>query len=168
MRLPLLLLALGACASDPGTSPGTLTKASDLVYQCDDSSGSFSCGTQIQLANGQLTATALHRDGTTGATQATGALTAAAQDQIDGLIAKLPLDTPDTIHDVGCGGAPLRSTTFSIQFTDGTAKDYSFEYGSGVASQIDDFVLQLVRQVNACGGDSVTLDACTPNAAPQL
>jgi hypothetical protein len=166
MRLPLLLLAVGACATDPGTSPGTLTKASDLDYQCDDSSASYSCGTSISLTNGQLTAIALHRDGTTGATIATGALTASAQDQIDSLIAKLPLDTPDTVHDVGCGGPPLRQTTFSIDFTNGTSRDYTFEYGSGVASQIDDFVLQLVRQVNACSGDSVTLDACTPNTQP--
>lgn len=168
MRLPLLLLAVGACATDPGTSPGTLTKASDVVYQCDDSSGSFSCGTQVQLANGQLTAIALHRDGTSGTTLATGALTASAQDQIDGLIAKLPLDTPDTVHEAGCGGAPLRSTTFSIDFANGTAKDYTFEYGSGVPGQIDDFVLQLVRQINACSGDSVTLESCTPNTLPQL
>lgn len=166
MRLPLLLLAVGACTGTQ-TSPGTLTKASDLVFQCTDSS-SASCGLSISFTDGQLAATALHKDGTTGAALATGALTAAAQDQIDGLIAKLPLDTPDTIHDIGCGGAPLRSTTFSIQFTDGKARDYTFQYGSGVASQIDDFVLQLVRDIDACGGSSVTLDACTPNAQPTL
>jgi hypothetical protein len=166
MRLSLLVLALGACSTDPSTSPGSLTKASDVVYQCDDSSGAFSCGTQVTLTDGQLTAVALHKDGTTGATLATGALTAAAQDQIDGLIAKLPLDTPDTIHSAGCGGAPLRSTTFSIDFKNGGAKDYSFEYGSGVAGDIDTFVLGLVRQIDACSGDSVTLDSCTPNTLP--
>ncbi len=165
MRLPLLLLALGACAGTD-TSPGTLTKASDLNFQCSDANASYSCGLSIAFTGGQLTATALHRDNTTGGTIATGALTAAAQDQIDGLIAKLPLDTPDTIHDVGCGGPPLRSTTFSIQFADGKARDYSFEYGSGVASDIDNFVLQLVRDIDACSGTSVTLDQCTPNTQP--
>jgi hypothetical protein len=167
MRFSWLLLALGACATEASTSPGSIAKASDLVYQCQDSS-SYSCGTQVQFADGQLAAIALHRDGTTGATLATGALTAAAQDQIDGLIAKLPLDTPATIHDVGCGGAPLRSTTFSIDFKNGGAKDYTFEYGSGVAGDIDTFVLGLVRQINACSGDSVTLDSCTLNAPPAI
>jgi hypothetical protein len=165
MRFSWLVLALGACSADTSTSPGNLTKASDLVYQCQDSS-SYSCGTQVQFTDGQLTAIALHRDGTTGATLATGALTAVAQDQIDGLIAKLPLNTPDTIHDEGCGFAPLRSTTFSIEFKNGAAKDYAFEYGSGVAGDIDAFVLGLVREINACSGDSVTLDSCTPNTQP--
>ena len=62
-----------------------------------------------------------------------------------------------------CGGAPLRTTTFSIQFDNGQMRDFTYQYGSGVAQQIDDYVLELVRQVNACAGDRVTFASCTPN-----
>ena len=170
MRLPFALLALGACASSPDTSTGTLTRASDLQYQCDDSAhdASFACGVSISLANGQLTATGLYKDGTSGGPGATGTLTPAAQADLDNLIASLPLSTPAMIHDSGCGGAPLRETTFAIQFDDGQARDYTFEYGSGPAAELDSFVIKLVGQIDACGGDSVTLAQCSPNTAPQL
>ena len=173
MRLPLLALVLAplaACATSPDTSTGALAKASDLNFQCDDSAHdpTFACGAQLSLDGDQLTATGLYRDNSTGGPGATGALTAMAQTDLDDLISALPLSTPAMIHDAGCGGAPLRQTTFAIQFDNGQLRQYTFEYGSGAAQKLDDYVLQLVRDVQACSGDRITFASCTPNAAPQL
>jgi len=176
MRLSLLAFALAplaACAtspSGPDTSTGQLAKASDVSYQCDDSAhdGSFSCGVKLAFDGDQLTASGVYKDGTAGGPGATGTLTANAAADLDGLIAQLPLSTPSTITQEDCGGAPLRTTTFSIQFDNGQMRDFTYQYGSGVAQQIDDYVLELVRQVNACAGDRVTFASCTPNTAPAL
>jgi hypothetical protein len=170
MRLALLAspLLLVACTSAPDTSTGTLTRASDLQFQCDDSahSPSFACGVTITFAGDQLTATGLYEDQTTGGPGATGTLTPGAVDELAGLIANLPLSTPEMIHDTGCGGAPLRSTQFSIQFDNGDTRNYTFEYGSGPAQDLNDFVIDLRGQIDACAGPSVTFASCTPNVAP--
>lgn len=172
MRLALLAspLLLVACASDPDTSTGTLTSASDLVFQCDDAAHdpTFSCGVAVTFAGDQLTATGLYRDQTTGGPGATGTLTAAAADQLQTLIASLPLTTPEMIHSADCGGAPLRQTTFAIQFDNGDAHTYTFEYGSGPAQDLNDFVIDLRGQIDACSGTSVTFTSCTPNLAPNI
>jgi hypothetical protein len=172
MRLAFAFLAvpLVACASSPDTSSGQLSRASDLNYQCDDSAhdAAFACGVKLAFDGDQLTATGLYRDGSTGGPGAVGVLGAQAQIDLDDLIAKLPLSTPAMIHDAGCGGAPLRETTFAIQFDDGQLRDYTFEYGSGPAQNLDSYVLSLVRDVQGCSGDRVAFTSCTPNTAPQL
>jgi hypothetical protein len=173
LHLAFVLASLGACATTPDstdTGTGQLAKASDLNYQCDDSAHdpSFACGAQLSFDGDQLTATGLYRDNSTGGPGATGALTAMAQSDLDDLISALPLSTPAMIHDAGCGGAPLRQTTFAIQFDDGQLRQYTFEYGSGAAQKLDDYVLQLVRDVQACSGDRITFASCTPNTAPAL
>lgn len=176
MRLSLLAFALAplaACAtspSPPDTGTGQLAAASDVSYQCDDSahSSAFSCGVKLAFEGDQLTASGLYKDGTAGGPGATGTLTANAAADLDALIAQLPMSTPTTITEEDCGGAPLRSTTFAIQYDDGQLKNFTYQYGSGVAQQIDDYVLELVRQVNACAGDRVTFASCTPNTAPAL
>ena len=170
MRLGLLAspLLLVACTSAPDTSTGSLTKASDLQFQCDDAahSSSFACGVAMTFAGNQVTATGLYRDQTTGGPGATAALTPAAADELAGLIAALPLDTPEMIHSADCGGAPLRSTQFSIQFDNGQAHDYTFEYGNGPAQDLNDFVIGLVGQIDACTGPDLTFAQCSPNVAP--
>ncbi len=172
MRLACVLLALPlvACASSPDTSTGQLARASDLNYQCDDSAhdAAFTCGVKLAFDGDQLTATGLYKDGTTGGPAASGALSAEAQVDLDNLIAKLPLSTPAMIHDAGCGGAPLRETTFAIQFDDGQLREYTYEYGSGAAQNLDSYVLSLVRDVQGCSGSHIAFTSCTPNTAPQL
>ena len=175
MRLASVLLAalalpLAACASSPDTSTGQLAKASDVNYQCDDSAHdpSFACGVKLAFDGDQVTATGMFRDGTAGGPGAVGTLAAQTQIDLDDLIAKLPLSTPAMIHDAGCGGAPLRETTFAIQFDDGKLRDYTFEYGSGPAQNLDTYVLSLVRDVQGCNGSHIAFTSCTPNAAPQL
>lgn len=167
MRLALSSLLLAACTSAPDTSTGSLTRASDLQFECDDSahSASFACGQSITFAGDQLTATGLYRDQTTGGPGATGTLTADASTELASLIAALPLSTPEMIHDEGCGGAPLRSTQFSIQFDNGQARSYTFEYGSGPAQDLNDFVINLRGQIDACSGSSITFASCSPNVA---
>jgi hypothetical protein len=170
MRLALFAspLLLVACTSAPDTSTGSLTKASDLQFQCDDSahSSSFACGVSMTFAGDQVTATGLYADQTTGGPGAVATLTPAAADELADLIASLPLSTPEMIHSADCGGAPLRSTQFSIQFDNGEARNYTFEYGSGPAQDLNDFVIDLRGQIDACSGTSVTFASCTPNIAP--
>ena len=174
MRLALfatLPLALAACGtSSPATSSGQLARASDINYQCDDSAhdGAFACGLKLAFDGDQLTATGVYKDGTVGGPGASGVLNAQAAVDLDDLIAKLPLSTPAMIHDAGCGGAPLRATTFAIQFDDGQLREYTYEYGSGPAQNIDDYVLSLVRDVQGCTGNRIAFTACTPNATPAL
>jgi len=176
MRLTLLAFALAplaACAtspSTPDTSTGELARATDTNYQCDDSAHdpTFACGVKLAFAGDQLTATGVYKDGTAGSPIAAGALTATAQADLDDLVAQLPLSTPAMITEEDCGGAPLRSTSFSIQFDNGQLRDFTYQYGSGVAQQIDEYVLELVRQVNTCAGDRITFASCTPNVEPQL
>ncbi|MBV8758043.1 MAG: hypothetical protein JO257_12225 [Deltaproteobacteria bacterium] len=165
-----LAVPLAACASSPETSTGQLAKASDLNYQCDDSAHdpSFACGVKLAFDGDQLTATGVYRDGTAGGPGARGTLSGQAQIDLDDLIAKLPLSTPAMIHDAGCGGAPLRQTTFAVQFDDGQLREYTYEYGSGAAQNLDSYVLSLVRDVQGCSGSHIAFASCTPNAAPQL
>lgn len=169
MRLVLLAspLLLIACTSAPDTSTGSLTRASDLQFDCDDAPhSSFACGVAMTFAGDQITATGLYRDQTTGGPGATATLSADASAQLAGIIASLPLSTPAMIHEAGCGGAPLRSTQFSVQFDNGEARDYTFEYGSGPAQELNDFVIDLRGQIDACSGTSVTFTSCTPNVEP--
>lgn len=168
MRLPLLLLAIGACTSAPDTSTGSLTRASDLRYECDDSAhaSTFACGVSMTLSADQVTATGLYADHTTGGPGAVATLTPDALAELDGLIASLPLSTPAMIHDEGCGGAPLRDTQFSIHFDDGQQRDYTFEYGSGPAQDLNDFVLDLVGEITTCSGARLAFSQCTPSIAP--
>lgn len=167
MRLALASLLLAACTSAPDTSTGSLTRASDLQFECDDSAhtSSFACGVSITFAGDQLTATGLYLDQSTGGPGATGTLTPAAADELASLIAALPLSTPEMIHEAGCGGAPLRSTQFSIAFDNGQSRNYTFEYGSGPAQDLNDFVIDLRGQIDACTGSSITFASCTPNVA---
>ena len=168
----ILAAPLAACAtspSTPDTSTGQLAQATDTDYQCDDSAhaSTFACGVNLVFAGPDFQATGRFKDGTAGGQMAVGTLTDGAEADLENLIAQLPLSTPDTITEANSGGAPLRSTTFSIQFDDGKTRDFTYQYGSGVAQQIDEYVLEIVRQVNACSGDRVTFNSCTPNIAPQ-
>lgn len=167
----LLALPFAACGtSSPDTSSGQLARASDINYQCDDSAhdASFACGLKLAFDGDQVTATGVYKDGTAGGPGASGVLSAQAAVDLDDLIAKLPLSTPAMIHDAGCGGAPLRATTFAIQFDDGQLREYTYEYGSGPAQNINDYVLSLVRDVQGCNGSQIAFSTCTPNATPAL
>jgi hypothetical protein len=112
--LPLLVLLVTACSSSgPETSPGTLlatAKTSGGLIPCDPSKPW--CGFDVKYVDAEVFAKSRTATGMVHAMLAPDTLT-----ELDGLIAKIPLKTPDE-EPTGCADSPI--VTMTIDFdTDG-------------------------------------------------
>jgi len=159
-----LSLALAACTTTTPTSSGQLVTADDRINACDDDSHASACGTHLAFDRDRVTSNGVFKDGGQAPSGALAALTPDASAELGALVAQLPLDTPDTIAEEGCGGPAVRSTSFTIAFDDGEVRQFDYQYGSGVAQQLDSYITMLVGELAACSGSHVTFEHCVPNA----
>jgi len=164
--LPLLaLLVAAACTTETTTDTGQLTGFEDRMFaECQDAGGTYSCGLRVSVTGGQIQALGLFNDGATGGPSATGTLTESAQAELADVIAQIPMETPGTVHDVGCGGAPLRSTSLDVLFDHNGTRHFDIEYASdGPMAELNTYVTDLVTEIRTCSGSRVTFDGCTVN-----
>src|ERR1041385_2574906 len=110
-RLLLLAIAVSAaaCTSEPSTDPGQIVRIQDRWFDACHEGNSATCSIEVTFADGQFTALGRYLDGSAGPT-ASGTVTDAGSGRLAELISHVPLESPDTIHDPGCGGPPPRVT----------------------------------------------------------
>ena len=161
--LPILAFA-AACTTTEATDTGQLVGIEDRMFaECQDGT-SFSCGVRVTVTDGQVVATGVFEDGRTGGPSATGALTEAAQLELSGMIGQIPLSTPSTIHEAGCGGAPLRATGLDVMFDHDGLRHFDVQYaGEGPMQDLNDYVMDLVTEIRLCSSSRMTFDACQAN-----
>jgi hypothetical protein len=165
--LPVLaLLCAAACTTETTTDTGQLTGFEDRIFaDCQDAGGTaYSCGLRVSVTDGQIQALGLFNNGATGGPSATGTLTEAAQVQLGDMIAQIPMETSGTVHDEGCGGAPLRTTSLDVLFDHNGTRHFDIEYTSdGPMAELHTYVNDLVTDIRTCSGGRVTFEACTAN-----
>ena len=165
MRRYLALAFLAACTTTPETDTGQLAGFEDRLYEECQDNASFTCGLRVTVTDGQISAVGIRTDGSTSAAPATGTLTADAQIALDDMIARIPMSTPSTVHDEGCGLAPTRSTNLDVVFDTHGLRHFDIEYASdGAMAELHELVLDLVTEIRLCSGSHLTFDACQRNA----
>ena len=165
MHRYLALAFLAACTATPETDTGQLTRFEDRMFaECQDGSG-FTCGVQVTVTDGQISAVGVRNDGETNGATTTGLLTADAQLALDDMIARIPMSTPSTVHDQGCGLAPIRATNLDVMFDVNGLRHFDIEFASeGAMAELHTLVLDLVTEIRLCNGSHLTFDACQPNS----
>jgi hypothetical protein len=167
MRRLLLLstvLAASACTTEPQTDTGKLVRIHEqILSECEDGSG-FTCGLQVSFADGRFTARGVTNDGAAIGPEAVGVLTEGARFRLDVLIAQIPLESPDTIHDVGCGLAPTQSTSADVAFDHDGMRHFAIEFASsGPMVDFSSYLNDLITGVRTCNSTELELESCTKN-----
>lgn len=153
-----------ACTTESPTDTGQLVGIKDQVFECQETAGgAFTCSLEVAIADGQLTALGRYEDGATGPV-ATATINDAARGRISDLVAHLPLDSSDTVHDVGCGAAPFRATNADLVFDHDGARSFNIEYAvEGPMADFSRYLQDLVTGIRTCSSTELTFDSCTPN-----
>jgi hypothetical protein len=162
-----LLLILSACTTDadgPETSAGELTRVRDQAFACDDTANdaSWACTIDITIAGDQLTSVGIHNDGTSNGPRATATLSPIALAEIGALIETMPMSQEDP--GVRCGGAPLATRDYTIQFDSVGERLLNFQsVESGPARELENYVTGLITSIDTCqGNDKISFTSCTP------
>lgn len=74
----------------------------------------------------------------------------------------------DGVDGIGCGGAPLASRTYPIDFDTVGVRDLEFHAAaSGPLLELENRITGLITAIDTCtGSDSMTCASCTPRIAP--
>ena len=167
-RLALLVAvtaAVPACTTDdgPATDTGQLVRVKDQLFaDCKEGAGT-TCTIDVTFAEGVVTAQGRFENGELGPT-ATATLTDSARAHITSLVAQLPLTSPDTVHDQGCGGAPLRTTDADLVFDHDGARSFTIEYAvQGPMADFSHYVQDIVTSIRTCTAGELTFSSCDPN-----
>jgi len=165
MRRYLPALAFIAACTTEVTDTGQLVGFEDRMFaECEDA-GSFTCGVRVSVTDGQVVAVGMTNQGATQSTSTTGTLNEAALVQLDDMIARIPMSTPDTIQESGCGLAPVRSTTLDVSFDVHGLRHFDVVYAeNGAMAELNRFVLDLTSEIRLCNSTHMTFDACQPNS----
>ena len=167
MRRLLLLstvLAASACTtSEPSTDTGQLTKIRDQVFVDCVSTADSTCTVEVIVSDGRLEAFGVTDEGATAGPHATADLTAQARATLADLVASIPTEA-SVVHDVGCGGAPLRTTSADVAFDHDGMRHFEIEYAAeGPMADFSRYLQDLVSGIRTCNSSELTFDSCTPN-----
>jgi hypothetical protein len=162
------ILAATACTTEtePQTDTGQLVRLNDTLFgDCQDNPDTaFTCGVLVTFgAEGRIDAvgTSTYDKGPA----ATGTLNEATRAEIAELISQIPVDAA-TVHDPGCGLAPLRTTNVDIQFDHDGAHHFDIEYAAqGPMADFTRRLEDLVTAIRTCSSNDVSFDSCQPNVA---
>jgi hypothetical protein len=164
LLLVATVVSAAACTTESPTDTGTLVGMKDQVFECQETAGgAFTCSLEVAIADGQLTALGRYEDGSTGPT-ATATINDAARLRISDLVAHIPLDSSDTVHDVGCGVAPSRVTNANLVFDHDGERTFNIEYVSqGPMADFSVYLHDLATGIRNCSSSELTFDSCQPN-----
>ena len=165
LLLATATVAASACTtSEPSTDTGRLIGLDDQVFECQEAAGgTFTCMIDVSVTDAQLTAIGRFENGSTGP-MATATINESARLRIAEMIGHLPLESPDVVHDVGCGGAPLRSTNAHLLFDHDGERNFQFEYAAeGPMADFSRYLQDLVTGIRTCNSPDLAFDSCTPN-----
>jgi hypothetical protein len=164
LLLSTVLAAASACTTEPETDTGRLVRIHEQIFaECEDGSG-FTCGLEVSFADGRFSARGISIDGVPIGPEATGVMTEAARLRLDSLIAQIPLESPDTIHDVGCGVAPMRTTNADIAFDHDGMRHFDIEFvAAGPMVDFSSHLNDLITGVRTCSSTDLVFETCAKN-----
>jgi hypothetical protein len=159
------IVAASACTSEPTTDTGQLVRIHDeILTGChDDPTTGTTCSLQVTFTDGRFDARGLFDDGSE-AKPVTGTVSEQAQLRLASLVSNIPLESPDTVHDVGCGGPPDQTRSADVNFVHDGLRQFTIEYASGgPMADFNRYLSDLVTGIRTCTSSDLAFDSCEPN-----
>ena len=164
LLLVAAVVSAAACTTESPTDTGRVVRIKDQVFECQETAGGqFTCSLEVAIVDGQLTALGRYEDGSVGPS-ATATINDQARLRISDLVAHIPLDSSDTVHDVGCGGQPFRATNADLVFDHDGERSFNIEYAvEGPMADFSRYLQDLVTGIRTCNSTELTFESCEPN-----